>query len=81
MDIVVANAKTGWSVYPPLIDCPVPCLITKQKSRSVIPKVWSANPYTNQYFVLRGALKYLKWSAQQKSLGTAGLGYIIFPWA
>jgi hypothetical protein len=31
---------------------------------------WSANPHTNQYFVLRGALKYLKWSANLKSLGT-----------
>jgi hypothetical protein len=31
---------------------------------------WPANPYTNQYFVLRGALEYFKWSALQKSLGT-----------
>ncbi len=38
---------------------------------------WSANPYTNtytnKYFVIRRALKYFKWSAQQKSLGTPGL--------
>ena len=32
--------------------------------------MWSANPYTNQYLVLRGALKYFKWSAHRKSLGT-----------
>ena len=31
---------------------------------------WSANPYKNQYFVLCGALKYFKWFAYQKSLGT-----------
>ncbi len=29
--------------------------------------------YTNQYFVLCGALKYFKWSALQKSLGTSDL--------
>jgi hypothetical protein len=34
---------------------------------------WSANPHANQYFVLRGALKYFKWSANQKSLGTTGI--------
>ena len=33
----------------------------------------SANPYTNQYFVLRGAQKYFKWSAYRKSLGTTAL--------
>ncbi len=31
---------------------------------------WSAYPNINQYFVLRGALKYFKWSAHKKSLGT-----------
>jgi hypothetical protein len=47
--------------------------------RAVIPKFcsadhkWSANPYTNQYFELRGALKCSKWSAHQKSLGSTGL--------
>ena len=46
----------------------------------LIPKVcsadhwWSANPYTNQYFVLRGALKYFKWSALRTSLGTTCVG-------
>jgi hypothetical protein len=51
-----------------------------EASRSVIPKVWStdhlwsANPYTNKYFVLCGALKYFEWSANQKSLGTTDLG-------
>ncbi len=45
-------------------------------STAVIPKVcsadhwWSAIPHKNQYFELRGALKYIKWSAFQKSLGT-----------
>ncbi len=34
---------------------------------------WSAIPHKNQYFVLRGALKYFKWSAFQKSLGTTAL--------
>jgi hypothetical protein len=48
-------------------------------TRAVIPKVCSAdhkgsaNPYTNQYFELRGALKCLKGSAHQKSLGTTVL--------
>jgi hypothetical protein len=46
-------------------------------SISVVPcyadHKWSANPYTNQYFVLRGAVKYCKWSANQKSLGTTAL--------
>jgi hypothetical protein len=35
---------------------------------------WSAIPHKNQYFVLRGALKYFKWSAFQKSLGTTDIG-------
>jgi len=39
----------------------------------MMPKVCSANPYTNQYFVLRGALKYFKWSAHRISLGTTGV--------
>jgi hypothetical protein len=34
---------------------------------------WSANLNTNQYFVLRGALKYFWWSAHRKSLGTTDL--------
>ncbi len=34
---------------------------------------WSANPFSNQYFVLRGSLYYFKWSAHRKSLGTTGL--------
>ncbi len=36
---------------------------------------WSAILHKNQYVVLRGTLKYFKWSAFQKSLGTNGLGY------
>ncbi len=54
--------------------------VTNRRVRAVVPKVcsadhkWSANPYRNQYFVLRGALKYFNWSANQKSLGTTGLG-------
>jgi len=31
------------------------------------------NPYTNQYFVLRGPTNYSKWSAHQKCLGTTDL--------
>jgi len=34
---------------------------------------WSLNPYTNQYFVLRGQQNYPKWSAHRKSLGTTVL--------
>ncbi len=34
---------------------------------------WSTDPHTNQYFVLRWALKYFMWSAHRKSLGTTGL--------
>ncbi len=43
---------------------------------SVILKVcsanhwWYANPYLNQYFVLRGPPNYSKWSAYRKSLET-----------
>ncbi len=49
-------------------------------SKPVIPKVcsadhkWSTNPYTNQYFVLRG---YFKWSTQQKSLESTALNHSI----
>ena len=39
---------------------------------------WSANPYTNQYFGLRGPLKYFQWSAQRKSLGTTGLRHTLY---
>jgi hypothetical protein len=34
---------------------------------------WSANPYRNKYFVLRGPSNDSKWSAHGKSLGTTAL--------
>ncbi len=36
---------------------------------------WSTIPHKNQYFVLRGTLKYLKWSAFYKSLETTALDH------
>jgi len=39
---------------------------------------WSANPYKNQYFVLRGAPNYFKWSAHWKSLGTTAVVSSLF---
>jgi hypothetical protein len=54
-------------------------IIFKSLFRAMISKVcpanvwWSANPYANQYFVLRGTIIYFKCSAHQKSFGTTAL--------
>jgi len=62
-----------------------PWLVKRGSRNSVIPKVcsadhwyggprdwlkWSANPNTNQYFVLRWPQNYPNWSSHRKSLAT-----------